>query len=46
MQDPESRVPGLRVAFDDAAMIANDLRNQCKSEATSLRFVVTNGSNM
>ena len=35
-QDAERRAPRGRIAFDDAPVIADDLRHQGKSEATSL----------
>src|SRR5687768_13937918 len=37
-QDTEGRAPRSRVAFDDAAVVADDLRNQGKSQATPLGF--------
>ena len=36
----EGRSPGQRVAFHDAAVIPDDLGNECKTEATGI-FVCT-----
>src|SRR5437899_11110764 len=37
-QEAEDGVSRLRLAFDDPTMIADDLGNQCKSEACSGRL--------